>query len=87
MEAKPVRLLRWREISARTGIRSQNTARDYVARGLLTKPVRISDGPTTPLAWPDVEIDQIVAARMKGQSDDEVRELVSRLEAWRRAAA
>lgn len=87
MEPRPIRLLRWREASERTGIRSQNTARDYVARGLLTRPVRISDGPTTPLAWPDHEIDAIIAARIRGGSDDDIRALVSKLEAERRAVA
>jgi prophage regulatory protein len=84
--AKPVRLMPRRELQARFGMRSPNTVRDHVARGLLTKPVRISEGPTTPLAWPEFEIDAIVAARIRGDGDDEVRALVAKLEANRQQA-
>ena len=82
---KPVRLLPRRELQSRFGMRSPNTVRDHVARGLLTKPVRISDGPTSPVAWPEREIEAIIAARVRGERDSQVRALVAELEANRKA--
>jgi predicted DNA-binding transcriptional regulator AlpA len=77
------RLMPRRELQARLGMRSANTVRDYVDRGLLTRPIRISDCPTTPVSWPESEIDAIVAARIRGLDDKAVRDLVVALEARR----
>lgn len=85
--AKPVRLVPRRELQARMGLRSPNTIRDHIKRGVLTAPIRLSSGPTTPSVWPEDEIDAVIHARVAGKSDDEVRELVSRLEAGRKAPA
>ena len=85
--ARPIRLIPRRELQARMGLRSPNTVRDHIKRGVLTAPIKLSPGPTTPSVWPEDEIDAVIHARIAGKSDDEVRELVSRLDARRRAVA
>jgi len=84
--APPIRLIPRRDLLTRLGLRSANTVRDHIRRGLLTHPIRISDGRTTPVAWPEPEINAIVAARIRGLGDNEVRTLVLKLEADRKAA-
>ena len=54
-----------------------------VNAGLFTKPVKI--GPRAS-GWPENEVAAINAARIAGKSDDEVRQLVVRLEAARKIA-
>lgn len=49
----------------------------YIKAGLCTKQVKV--GPGNASRWPSHEIDAIVAARMAGASDDQVRSLVARL--------
>lgn len=61
---------------AETGDRSNTSIYNAVRDGLFTKPVKI--GPRAS-AWPDFEVKAIVRARIAGQSDDEIRELVNRL--------
>ena len=51
-----------------------------VQNGLVTPPVHIGE---RSVAWPDSEIEAIVAARIAGKSNDEIRELVSQLIAER----
>jgi prophage regulatory protein len=55
-----------------------------MANGLLPKPVKT--GPRA-AALPDDEVEAIVRARIAGKSDGEIRALVVRLEAARKAAA
>ena len=50
--------------------------------GLFTKPVRIG---RRAVGWPRSETQAIVAARISGATDDEIRALVRRLEAARKA--
>jgi hypothetical protein len=83
MDCKPVAFKRRRALQDRLAIRSANTVDAHVARGILTKPIRLSDGPTTPLVWPESEIEEIVAARVRGECDEQIRALVIRLEAAR----
>jgi len=52
-----------------------------VAAGLFTSPVRCGK---RCVAWPDHEVSALNAARIAGRTDDEIRALVSRLEAGRR---
>lgn len=52
--------------------------------GLLPRP--ISNGGRT-AAWPSHELDAVIAARIAGKSDDEIRQLVKKLEADRKAMA
>jgi len=51
-----------------------------IQNGLFTKPVAI--GPRA-VAWPDSELAALNAARIAGQSDTEIRNLVQALEAAR----
>ena len=53
-----------------------------IKQGLLTKPISI--GPRC-VGWPQTEIEAINNARIAGQTDDQVRELVKVLEAGRKA--
>ncbi|MBK7000964.1 MAG: AlpA family phage regulatory protein [Rhodoferax sp.] len=51
-----------------------------IRAGLFTKPVNI--GPRS-VGWPDYEVEAINKARIAGQSDEQIRELVKRLHAKR----
>lgn len=53
-----------------------------IADGLFIEPIRL--GPRCS-AWPEGEVDAVIAARAAGASDNYVRQLVSRLHAARRA--
>lgn len=48
-----------------------------MSQRLWTKPVRI--GPRA-VGWPLHEVDALIAARVAGRSDDEIRKLVAELE-------
>lgn len=54
-----------------------------ISEGLWTRPVSI--GPRA-VAWPAGEVAALNAARIAGRSDDEIRQLVSRLHLARDAA-
>lgn len=58
-----------------------STAYDFINRGLLPPAVRV--GPKLAL-WPIDEISRIMAARIRGASEDEIRELVSQIMAERK---
>ncbi len=72
-------LLRLPAVSHRLG-RGRNSIYEDAADGLLTKPVKIG---AQSVAWPDDEIEAIARARIAGKSDDEIRQLVVRLETAR----
>ena len=55
-----------------------------IQQGLFTKPVSIG---ARAVGWPAHEVAALNAARIAGKSDDEIRELVVRLEAARKNAA
>lgn len=61
---------------AETGDRSNTSIYNAIRAGLFTKPVAIGQRAK---AWPDYEVRAIVRARIAGQTDDEIRELVKRL--------
>lgn len=54
-----------------------------IQQGLFTRPVQIG---LRAVGWPAGELAAINAARIAGMSDDEIRELVLKLEAARKAA-
>ena len=58
-----------------------STFQRHVAEGLFTKPVKL--GPRS-VGWPASEVAAIHAARIAGQSDEEIRVLVSRLHELRK---
>jgi len=55
---------------------SRSSVYGHIAKGLLPKPIQIS---SRAVAWLSHETDAIIAARIAGKSDDEIRELVSEL--------
>jgi prophage regulatory protein len=61
-------------VTARTGW-SRSTLHEKIHEGLFPAPVKIG----TLSTWPDFETDQILAARIAGRSEDEIRVLVRRL--------
>ena len=75
-----LKLLRLPAVNIRSG-RSRSATYNDIAEGLLTKPVSIG---ARAVAWPEHEIDAILAARIAGRSPDEIRELVIKLEAARK---
>ncbi|GIL07049.1 MAG: hypothetical protein BroJett031_35690 [Betaproteobacteria bacterium] len=62
---------------------ARSTLYEQVTAGLWTRPVRIS---RRAVAWPSGDVDALVAARIAGKCDDEVRKLVQQLHAERAAA-
>jgi prophage regulatory protein len=83
----PLRLIRGNVVRDRFSRGSPNTIRAFVARGLLTHPIKLSPGPTSPSMWPEHEVDAVVQARVAGKTDDEIRALVRELEAKRKGVA
>lgn len=63
---------------------SRSTIYLRITQGLWTKPVSL--GPRA-VGWPSSEVVAINAARIASKSDDEIRALVVKLEAARKAAA
>ena len=63
---------------------SRSTIYLRIAQGLWTK--QVSLGPRC-VGWPAHEVEALNAARIAGKSDDEIRVLVAKLEAARKAAA
>lgn len=76
-------ILRLPAVTAKAGI-SRSTIYSRIAQGLWTKPVAL--GPRA-VGWPELELAALNAARIAGKPDEEIRSLVSKLEAARKAAA
>ena len=65
---------------AEMGWRSDATQYNEIRKGLFTTGVAIGQRSK---GWSDYEVKAIAAARIAGQSDDEIRQLVKRLHAKR----
>lgn len=76
------RLLRRPEVEARYGRRRSAIYND-IQNGLFPPPIQFSSRCS---AWPENEVDAVIGARIAGQSNDEVRELVRQLVAARKSA-
>jgi prophage regulatory protein len=63
---------------------SRSTIYLRIAQGLWTKPVSLG---ARAAGWPSGEVAAINSARIAGKTDEEVRALVMKLEAARKAAA
>lgn len=63
---------------------SRSTIYLRIAQSLWTKPISLG---ARAVGWPSSEIDALNAARIAGKSDQEIRELVMKLEAARKDAA
>jgi prophage regulatory protein len=72
-------IIRFPEAATARGL-SRSTCYQQVARGLMTRPVKCG---ARAIGWPREEIEAINAARIAGKSDDEIRQIVKRLEAQR----
>lgn len=79
----PFQIIRRKQVEARTGY-SRSTIYLRISQGLWPKPVRL--GPRA-VGWPAEEVQALNAARIAGQSDVEIKDLVIRMEAARRRAA
>lgn len=64
----------------KAGHKSNASIYNQIRAGLWTQPVKIGQRSS---GWPDYEVEAICAARIAGQTDDEIRELVKRLHAKR----
>ena len=81
--SNPRRLLRMPDVRERYP-RCEASIYNDIKRGVFTPAIRL--GPKCS-AWPQQEVDAIIAARMAGKSDDEIRMLVEELLAQRKKAA
>ena len=73
-------ILRMPAVKAETGHRSHASIYTAIKAGTFTKPVPIGE---RSVGWPDYEVKAINAARIAGQSEDAIKELVNRLHAKR----
>jgi prophage regulatory protein len=76
---RALRLLRLRGVLERYGTR-RSTHYNLIRQGLMVPPVGIGERAR---AYPEHEIEAILVARIAGQSDQQIRELVTRLVAQR----
>jgi prophage regulatory protein len=75
-------ILRLPAVKSESGL-SRSTIYLRVSQGLWTKPVSLG---ARAVGWPSDEVDAINAARIAGNTDDDIRNLVTKLEAARRLA-
>lgn len=73
-------ILRLPAVKAETGHRSHASIYNAIRAGLFTNPVPIGQ---RAVGWPSDEVQAINAARIAGQSDEQIRELVKQLHAKR----
>ena len=79
-----LRILRPKETLQRTGdTRSPLYAKS--ATGLFTRPIKISGARAA--GWPEHEVDAIIAARISGATDNDIRKLVCKLHEQRKTLA
>lgn len=74
-------ILRMPAVKAETGHRSHASIYNAIAEGLFVRPVAIG---RRAVGWPDDEVRAICRARIAGQSEAEIRELVIQLHLKRR---
>lgn len=73
-------ILRMPDVKSECGHRSHASIYNAIRAGLFTKPVPIG---ARAVGWPSEEVKAINAARIAGQSDEKIRELVQHLHAKR----
>lgn len=76
-------ILRLAGVLATSG-QARSTLYLRVAQGLYTKPIHLAGSRS--VGWPLSEVTSLNAARIAGQTDDEIRCLVKQLEAARKTA-
>lgn len=77
----PTVILRRKQVEAMTGY-SRSTIYLRISQGLWPRQVKLG---ARAVGWPDAEVAAVNAARIGGLSEVEIRALVARLEAARRA--
>lgn len=75
-------ILRLPAVKSESGL-SRSTIYLRIAQGLWTKPVSLG---ARAVGWPSDEVEAINAARIAGNTDDEIRILVRKLESARKVA-
>jgi len=75
-------ILRLPDVKTQSGL-SRSTIYLHISEGLWTKPVSLG---ARAVGWPANEVEAINAARISGETDDEIRRLVAKLEAARKDA-
>jgi len=75
-----MQILRMPAVKGRAGHRSDASIYNAIRDGLWTTGVAIGQRAK---GWPDYEVDAIITARIAGNSDAEIRELVKALHAKR----
>lgn len=73
-------ILRMPAVKAETGHKSHASIYTAIKIGLFTKPVPIGE---RSVGWPDYEVKAINSARIAGQTEAQIKELVNRLHAKR----
>ena len=76
-------MLRRKSVIAESGLKNTNLYY-HISKGLFTSPVKLGARCS---AWPSFEVEAINAARIAGKTDDEIRELVAKLETDRMVLA
>lgn len=82
-ELQAATIVRRKQVEAATGS-TRSTLYLRIAQGLFTRPVSLG---ARAVGWPAREVAAINAARIAGQSDDDIRKLVQRLQAARSEGA
>lgn len=77
-------ILRMSKVKEETGHASHSSVYTEIHDGLFTVPVLIGQ---RAVGWPDYEVNAINAARIRGDSDDQIRELVNKLHSARMAGS
>jgi prophage regulatory protein len=75
-------ILRIPAVKLESGL-SRSTIYLRISQGLWTKPVSLG---ARAVGWPSDEVENLIAARIAGNTDDEIRVLVKELEAARKIA-
>lgn len=76
-------ILRLPAVRIQSGL-SRSTIYLRISQGLWTKPINLG---ARAVGWPSSEVEALNAARIAGKTDDEIRQLVIKLQAARKAAA
>ncbi len=73
-------ILRLPAVMAQTGL-GRSTIYSQISEGLWPKPVNLG---ARAVGWPSTEVEALISARMAGRTNDQLQDLVVRLEAARR---
>jgi len=75
-------ILRMPAVKSESGL-SRSTIYLLISQGLWTKPVSLG---ARAVGWPSDEVEKLISAQIAGITDDEIRALVTKLEANRKSA-